>query len=541
MPARLLAAFALVSSFVEASTSLTLSKATYAPGEAITVTWSRNPENSIHPKDWVGIYPSTVTPGADAPASAWTYLNNTRTAPAAGVLSGSFSMEMPVLVTGTYTATLFGSNAYEPILPPVTFTIAATGGPTPPQFVTSPFRLRHTTNGSAYTGCIRGYAKDADAGDILTFSKTSGPAWLKVESNGTLSGTPAATDAGANTFSVTATDIAGNKTRGTFRIEVFQPGAARVDKLRVMSYNLWHGWGLVNNGFRKGLDSIILADADIVCTQESSDNVHSGNRFQPQLVAAELGWHFSRLPNSGDIGVLSRYPIAETFSPTSFAVGARVDLCGTRRQAAQDVIVYSTHLDYQNYGPYKAAEAASTNECTMTEELGSQRDEQSAALMKALESQLDAADKTPVIVCGDFNCPSHLDWTSAAANLHNGKTVAWPATVHFANAGLKDTFRELHPDPLATPGNTWAPIYNGNEPLDRIDMIFAKGSGLKTLSSEVYHTKVETQIPNYSGNHTLVKNNTWPTDHAAVVTEFSISNSSPGPRPTPAARSTSVP
>ena len=52
-------------------------------------------------------------------------------------------------------------------------------------------------------------ATDADPGDTLTYTKVSGPAWLNVAANGTLSGTPASTDAGTNLFVVRATDVAG--------------------------------------------------------------------------------------------------------------------------------------------------------------------------------------------------------------------------------------------------------------------------------------------------------------------------------------------
>jgi hypothetical protein len=47
-----------------------------------------------------------------------------------------------------------------------------------------------------------------DAGDSLTYSKVSGPAWLDVASDGTLSGTPGADDEGANAFIVRVQDTA---------------------------------------------------------------------------------------------------------------------------------------------------------------------------------------------------------------------------------------------------------------------------------------------------------------------------------------------
>ena len=56
---------------------------------------------------------------------------------------------------------------------------------------------------------LAGNVVDVDPGATLTFSKTSGPAWLAVAFDGTLSGTPAAGDVGANIFTVRVTDNVG--------------------------------------------------------------------------------------------------------------------------------------------------------------------------------------------------------------------------------------------------------------------------------------------------------------------------------------------
>jgi hypothetical protein len=65
----------------------------------------------------------------------------------------------------------------------------------------------------------------------------------------------------------------------------------------------------------------------------------------------------------------------------------------------------------------------------------------------------------PVIVGGDFNSGSHLDWTPAAATLPNymGRVVAWPAGIAMREAGFVDVFRFAHPDPIQDPGLIWSP------------------------------------------------------------------------------------
>ena len=66
-------------------------------------------------------------------------------------------------------------------------------------------------------------ASDVDTGygDTLAFSKVSGPAWLAVAADGTLSGTPGASDVGLNTFTVRVTDSAGASADATLAITVY--------------------------------------------------------------------------------------------------------------------------------------------------------------------------------------------------------------------------------------------------------------------------------------------------------------------------------
>jgi hypothetical protein len=62
------------------------------------------------------------------------------------------------------------------------------------------------TQGSAYSGSLAGTATDVDPGDSLEFAKLSGPAWLTVDPDGSLSGTPQSDDVGSNAFVVEVTD-----------------------------------------------------------------------------------------------------------------------------------------------------------------------------------------------------------------------------------------------------------------------------------------------------------------------------------------------
>ena len=71
-----------------------------------------------------------------------------------------------------------------------------------------------------YTDTIAGSGSDPDAGDTLTYSKVSGPAWLAVASDGGLTGTPANVDVGNNQWTVRVTDTGGLTADATLDITV---------------------------------------------------------------------------------------------------------------------------------------------------------------------------------------------------------------------------------------------------------------------------------------------------------------------------------
>lgn len=51
-------------------------------------------------------------------------------------------------------------------------------------------------------------------------------------------------------------------------------------------------------------------------------------------------------------------------------------------------------------------------------------------------------DSIPMIMGGDFNVHSHLDWTDATKDMyhHGGAVVEWTVSKEMQNAGFKDSF-----------------------------------------------------------------------------------------------------
>ena len=91
-------------------------------------------------------------------------------------------------------------------------------GNSAPSFTADPINKVNATEGLAYSNSIAGYASDADS-DPMTFSLVSGPAWLSVASDGTISGTPDAGDLGLNVF-VVQVDTDGGSDTATLNVTV---------------------------------------------------------------------------------------------------------------------------------------------------------------------------------------------------------------------------------------------------------------------------------------------------------------------------------
>jgi len=90
----------------------------------------------------------------------------------------------------------------------------------PPEFTANPVVETGATAGTAYSSTLADHASDPNTGDVLAFSKLSGPAWLSVAGNGALSGTPATGDTGINSFTVKVDDGKGGSGQAVLQITV---------------------------------------------------------------------------------------------------------------------------------------------------------------------------------------------------------------------------------------------------------------------------------------------------------------------------------
>ncbi|MEO8616565.1 MAG: Ig-like domain-containing protein [Luteolibacter sp.] len=92
-----------------------------------------------------------------------------------------------------------------------------------PVFKMNPMVFPSGSESVAYTGqTLAGAATDPDPGDTITYSKTSGPAWLGISSSGAIGGTPPLGSKGLHEFTIRATDAAGIYGEATLQIRIIE-------------------------------------------------------------------------------------------------------------------------------------------------------------------------------------------------------------------------------------------------------------------------------------------------------------------------------
>ncbi|OAG04813.1 DNase I-like protein [Paraphaeosphaeria sporulosa] len=282
------------------------------------------------------------------------------------------------------------------------------------------------------------------------------------------------------------------------------------DELKVMTWNLWHGGTKVNGYHDKQVKFLTGAGVDVVGLQEATGD-------HAKRLGEALGWNYHQDGGDNSVGIISRLPIIKRHGKIGRGSGVQLALKG---DTSKPFNFWSAHLAAYPYGPYSFCfEKKSASDVTADEnEAG--RPSQIKELIDGTKSQRES--NIPFSIVGDFNAPSHLDWTSANNANHCGKSFDWPTSKIPTDAGLIDSFRKVHPDPKAVSGDSWSPIYPKNaddwasqpEPQDRIDFIYGT-SKLEVKGSEVRVVGTPSAYPNY-------ENNEWTSDHRCVITTYKM-------------------
>jgi hypothetical protein len=159
-----------------------------------------------------------------------------------------------------------------------------------PTFPADPFSAAPATEDSPYSGTIAGSAMDTD-GDSLTYSKVSGPDWLYVSSDGSLSGTPVQTDVGLNNSTVLVDDGNGKNGTATLRIKVENVNDAPTFTLDLIE------------GAAAGQDLIYSGTIADTAADEDDDPLTYAKLSGPGWLSIASSGSLSGAPGSSDAGL----------------------------------------------------------------------------------------------------------------------------------------------------------------------------------------------------------------------------------------------
>ena len=282
-------------------------------------------------------------------------------------------------------------------------------------------------------------------------------------------------------------------------------------ELRVMTFNVWYG------GEQVSLEQvgrvIRAAEADIVGIQEADRNLERIAEVAGMTYIDTRRRLISRWPIFDSGSGMRTEPGPSPYSTTALDRDALHAWVMVR--PGKVVAVSNVHLSNSPSGLGAARSGSSATEVLEMERRSRAAETEPLTALGRL-----AADGTPVFLTGDLNTASHLDWTEATHRARRDVpyALAWPVTRMLEDAGLRDSYREAHPDPVALPGYTWTPgaphpLADHERSRDRIDYVFTAGRS-ETLASKV--------VGEVDGPNTDIPVFPWPSDHRAVVSTFKV-------------------
>lgn len=253
-------------------------------------------------------------------------------------------------------------------------------------------------------------------------------------------------------------------------------------ELEVLVYNVEYGGD-------ESTDEVIRdIDADIVGVLESYNRLPA--------IARATGYPYYNV----GLQILSKYPIHEPSGAEGLYSLIEV-------QPGSVVAFFNTHLDYVKYGPKLYLEGMPHDRVIASEE--EIRTDSMRILIPHMERL--GSEGYPVFLTGDFNTPSHEDYTDATVGTREGieEPIVWPTTKALVDAGMFDTFRAAHPDPVDVPGITKDnPDFRQGGFGDRIDYVFA-GGPVMTIDSRL--------VGERGGPGVDLAFKPWTSDHRAVL------------------------
>jgi len=307
-------------------------------------------------------------------------------------------------------------------------------------------------------------------------------------------------------------------------------------EIKVMTWNIW---GKLNLEDRYSINGKTARDRVIEIIKESEADIITMTETYGSAAAIAEGLNYSYYTpsSSANLTIFSRYPLVEfgnveNLSPFSF-ITATVNLPNNKK-----IKVYNVWLT--SGGRHIVA----VKDKNISDDEFNKGDENRYNHIQELlqhpdfKNDLAKSDEVPIIVAGDFNCVSHLDYTEETKRngLNYNRIVPNKTSLAMVNTGFLDSYRFANPKvSKETLGYTWTTVgleytYVSNlgfvpiktkihpepayrNPFARIDFIYCTGDDINPINSRtiIHHaSNLARSFPEF------------PSDHGAVLTTFEI-------------------
>jgi endonuclease/exonuclease/phosphatase family metal-dependent hydrolase len=321
------------------------------------------------------------------------------------------------------------------------------------------------------------------------------------------------------------------------------------ESVRILALNAWHEGTRVKGGREKIAEVILKSEADLVAIPEGKASKNFANKLRPLLNEKKK----YQVENLAGVTLVSRFPIIEPpklLYPVQGVVAITV-----RMPNGRPLHFVAAHLDFKYYGTnlprgyngsdpdFKIHDPDGDGKPNPITELKtildynqkSKKDEAIKAFVQYAKPLLKKGEC--VVLAGDFNDASHLDWTDATKNLfdHNGTVIPWKNSLFLQQEGFIDSYRELHPDPVKAPGITWPSEAFGrgstswapkSDDRDRVDYIYYARKGVRATASYLVGSQVywkgKEKVKMKTKDDFLLESQDWPSDHKGVLTVLNL-------------------
>lgn len=274
-----------------------------------------------------------------------------------------------------------------------------------------------------------------------------------------------------------------------------------INNIKIMTFNISAETLCLNNNSKNIIEIIKSINPDILGIQETKchdeiNNIYTDIKLY-DLISQELSY-FYQVNQKTHTVIFSKFPIVEC---SEIYKGIVIKVKN------YFISIFNIHLTDEPYQPFQILNIPYGNypfintEQEAIEQANLARKEEILKIFNEIEEINKKYNLTITVVLGDFNEPSHRDWTNEAveAGIHPLK-VEFPSVKHFEDNGFIDTYRHLYPNNVIFPASTWPT--NSNDKNDRIDYILVKSNTFEVSEAKII------------GENDF---KLWPSDHRACI------------------------